>query len=1228
MMVGDIPELQEEEGPPNLEDHPVSPDQHPVKERSSNQDELEDLSLENLSLPNQNDYLAPPDQHVPGEEESQGLSNQSSSSTPRRHSQPVTKLGDRLTPKEKIARKIRRYSDLSDASNYQASQEKVPKKKKNSAKPKVKIIQENGSFYLDKAESCELHYMENFFEVDQSETVKNTIVPILLDEQVDPKRIKRIQFLRDESQEESSFSSTDSSSQELLDITKHLQEKVGLAVHELFNYKHDLRFSTVSYSLLQSENDYLPYQAYHDHDEDTVVALLTFGSPRTLSMKTTGGKKISHQVALHPGTLLIMTGKTQSKYTYSVLKGGSVEQLSVFLIGRKLSVDSDSTKDSIQGEHRSNLDTDSESVTSYTTTDSDSDLYSERSNIETFSLFSIPGIKVSDEALANINPHDEEENKPAPSSDSRIRNHLEIPPRGIRSNARTAQKITDRRTSHENDRTVIHLDHDPSIIRNETLVTCIQHMPLNTLLAELSRNGLPGESSENIEALRSKLIVHLLSLLTVDAKPAVPVTPSQSCNTDAIERSLVNFSNQLTNLTTEIAHLKLEVKTRPASFSSSKQKVTAEHKEYGDRLQKARLATLEVEEKLLDLESRTMICSQKATDAEAIVVQSRDDLERWYNSAFFREDSNRIKDIHDMLSSPKLESHPRPRTVLPLSEELQLSRFSDELPEDQSPLQPYEAPPAPFEELGNDPFASFNVRVMNLTTDFDTTFTNRVVGYYGSVAYKYGSTTHKPRPFSDNPYLLDLFNSVKKEMPDIEVNSALITKFEHPGSHLPAHSDDEPEIAKDSIILTVSLGSPRRIQFHDKKGHTPSETLVARHGNAYLMSRRSQDFFQHQVLPADGNNNGDILRISVTFRNITAPAVKAPKASSYSSMGNRRGKSRGRSNSIHGQDETSASSVIGHQAVPPPSKSRGRSNGISQTTSTSSVIGYHATPPSVATSSANAPFQSRNPTLINMTDSVSGTHRKTGYSSTSYPSQSDSRPRPHSSGHREPATPAPPVQTDRRPRLHSSGHRESTAPAPPVRTFTTVLITDSIMRQTPNDGLGVNHELLILNRRNAAGLSENRTTNYISHIKPDFIYVHLGINDLLDMKMPGEVFEEYRRFDNFVSKKLPKTRLYFSLPLPTTYKKECVIIEEVHHLMSDYIKDTEGDKSIIDRVTHVNRNYNMRSGNWEQKTHLYKADGIHLSDAGKDVMLQNFRRSIHDLSRRIKMEERGSASQH
>ena len=99
------------------------------------------------------------------------------------------------------------------------------------------------------------------------------------------------------------------------------------------------------------------------------------------------------------------------------------------------------------------------------------------------------------------------------------------------------------------------------------------------------------------------------------------------------------------------------------------------------------------------------------------------------------------------------------------------------------------------------------------------------------------------------------------------------------------------------------------------------------------------------------------------------------------------------------------------------------------------------------------------------------------------------------------------------------------------------------------------------------------------------------------MKMPGEVFEEYRRFDNFVSKKLPKTRLYFSLPLPTTYKKECVIIEEVHHLMSDYIKDTEGDKSIIDRVTHVNRNYNMRSGNWEQKTHLNKADGIHLSDA-------------------------------
>ena len=90
-----------------------------------------------------------------------------------------------------------------------------------------------------------------------------------------------------------------------------------------------------------------------------------------------------------------------------------------------------------------------------------------------------------------------------------------------------------------------------------------------------------------------------------------------------------------------------------------------------------------------------------------------------------------------------------------------------------------------------------------------------------------------------------------------------------------------------------------------------------------------------------------------------------------------------------------------------------------------------------------------------------------------------------------------------------------------------------MMRHSPEDALGTNHELHILHKTDTADLLEAKVRESLNVLKPDFIYVHLSINDFMQNKRSSEITANYAEFSLRISDDLPKSRVILSLSTPT-----------------------------------------------------------------------------------------------
>lgn len=100
-----------------------------------------------------------------------------------------------------------------------------------------------------------------------------------------------------------------------------------------------------------------------------------------------------------------------------------------------------------------------------------------------------------------------------------------------------------------------------------------------------------------------------------------------------------------------------------------------------------------------------------------------------------------------------------------------------------------------------------------------------------------------------------------------KINSLLINKYEGSECFLPKHSDNEQTIHPESSIFTLSLGAQCNIDFTPIPPNTLEPSSIScSHKSLYRMSRKSQDFFSHEIKPGQVE---DGTRYSLTFRSVS-----------------------------------------------------------------------------------------------------------------------------------------------------------------------------------------------------------------------------------------------------------------------------------------------------------------------------------------------------------------------
>ncbi len=98
-------------------------------------------------------------------------------------------------------------------------------------------------------------------------------------------------------------------------------------------------------------------------------------------------------------------------------------------------------------------------------------------------------------------------------------------------------------------------------------------------------------------------------------------------------------------------------------------------------------------------------------------------------------------------------------------------------------------------------------------------------------------------------------------------NSVLLNRYRDGRDAMGWHSDDEPELGRQPVIASLSLGSPRRFVFRHRQQHGLKREIVLGHGDLLLMAGETQRLYQH-ALPRTAKPMGE--RINLTFRQIAS----------------------------------------------------------------------------------------------------------------------------------------------------------------------------------------------------------------------------------------------------------------------------------------------------------------------------------------------------------------------
>ncbi|WP_019341143.1 alpha-ketoglutarate-dependent dioxygenase AlkB family protein [Stutzerimonas stutzeri] len=140
----------------------------------------------------------------------------------------------------------------------------------------------------------------------------------------------------------------------------------------------------------------------------------------------------------------------------------------------------------------------------------------------------------------------------------------------------------------------------------------------------------------------------------------------------------------------------------------------------------------------------------------------------------------------------------------------------------------------------------------------------RRVAWYGDAdaLYRYSGLTHEPLPWT--PLLANIRQRVQQQVGQ-PVNGVLLNLYRDGRDAMGWHSDDEPELGQQPLVVSLSLGATRRFDFRRKGTSRTAHSISLEHGSLLVMSGLTQHYWQHQIART---RKVRAPRLNLTFRQI------------------------------------------------------------------------------------------------------------------------------------------------------------------------------------------------------------------------------------------------------------------------------------------------------------------------------------------------------------------------
>ncbi|WP_338846215.1 alpha-ketoglutarate-dependent dioxygenase AlkB [Massilia sp. W12] len=163
--------------------------------------------------------------------------------------------------------------------------------------------------------------------------------------------------------------------------------------------------------------------------------------------------------------------------------------------------------------------------------------------------------------------------------------------------------------------------------------------------------------------------------------------------------------------------------------------------------------------------------------------------------------------------------------------------------------------------LRDTPWAEYSITIYGKTM-----LQPRLMAWYGDAhaRYAYSGKEYVPLPWT--PVLAQLRDALM-QFTGHAYNSVLLNLYRDGNDAMGMHSDDEPELGRNPLIASLSLGAPRTFILRHKRDKTLKPVrLRLEHGSLLLMAGPTQHHWQHGI-----NREADAgPRINLTFRRILA----------------------------------------------------------------------------------------------------------------------------------------------------------------------------------------------------------------------------------------------------------------------------------------------------------------------------------------------------------------------